>query len=419
MAGLTLKAGLMELGMLLTGCVNTCITKAQDDSEAVGWGGKDKHSFNHPWTQSLMMFWGEGMCLAVFFFMRYMPRPKGRGEAPYKNNPMTFWELFPPLLAIPAALDLLGSSIASIGLLYTTASVWQMFRGSIIIFTCILSMIFLKRKIPPYRWVAVIITICGLILVGFSSFFGSKDSATNSGSSEEEASDAGWKTLIGIVLILVGQLFGGVQMVVEEILLKKREYEPVHMVGMEGLFGTLLMSFIALPILFFIPGDNPSPYDHGSYDNAIDAFQQMGNNGALCAFCIISFFSIAFFNFFGLNVTKYLTAIHRTLIDACRSILIWMWQLFTFYVISRNYGEEWTKWSWFQVGGFILLMVGTFIYNGILKLPWFSYEEEKAEETKEDSCKEFQKEGTALDSMSTNCNLEVPQQDKSQLASSV
>eukprot|EP00727_Mastigamoeba_balamuthi_P005624 m51a1_g1681 putative solute carrier family 35 member f6-like (435) ;mRNA; r:433334-435140 len=391
MAGLTLRAGLLEIFMLISGCVNTVISKAQDDSSAVGWGHK-YHSFNHPWTQSLFMFWGEAMCLAVFLFNRYAPRLRSGGEAPYKTKPLSFFQLFPPLLAIPATLDLLGSSIASIGLLYCSASVWQMFRGSIIIFTCILSMIFLKRRIPPYKWVAVGITICGLILVGVSSFMSSdnsssstkSDSGSGSGSSDDNghssSNSGGWQILIGIALILVGQLLSGIQMVVEEVLLKKRDYEPLQIVGMEGIFGSLEMTFIALPILFFIPGDNPSPFRQGSYDNALDAFLQMGNNIPLCFYCIISFFSIAFYNFFGLSVTQCLTAIHRCLIDACRSILVWAWELLTFYCISEDYGEAWTKWSWLQVGGFVLLILGTVIYNGILKLPWFKYEEEEKAE---------------------------------------
>eukprot|EP00727_Mastigamoeba_balamuthi_P006180 m51a1_g2181 putative solute carrier family 35 member f6 (432) ;mRNA; f:100891-102551 len=410
--GLTLKSGLLELGMLVTGCVNTILTKAQDNSYGRGWGG-DEHLFEHPWTQSLFMFWGEGLCLAAFFVTRYAPWRRGKSASSgEERKAMSFFEMFPPLLIIPTFLDLLGTSISGIGLLYCSASVWQMLRGSIIIFTCILSTIFLKRKTPAYRWFAIIITICGLVLVGLSSVFSTQSKASDkSGSSSGDDAGSGesaGKTVLGIFLVLISQLISGTQMVVEEILLKKKDLAPLHIVGMEGLFGTFLMSFIILPIVYFIPGNNPSSMSRGSYDNAIDAFQQMGSNIALLFYVIIYFFSIAFFNFFGLNVTKVLTAVHRTLIDACRSVFVWAWQLLTFYCINERFGEEWTKYSGLQVAGFVLLIIGTVIYNGILKLPFFSYESNEPK-TEESAITGVELDGSKGElSGNTKCDLDAP-----------
>eukprot|EP00727_Mastigamoeba_balamuthi_P006182 m51a1_g2183 putative transmembrane protein c2orf18 homolog (429) ;mRNA; f:106021-107785 len=382
--GLTLRSGLLELGMLLTGCLNTILSKAQNNSYSRGWGGKE-HQWSHPWSQSLFMFWGEFLCLLAFITTRLAPWESEKKAE--ERKPMSWLDKLAPILIVPTFLDLLGSSIAGIGLLYCTASVWQMLRGSIIVFTCILSTIFLKRKTPAYRWFAIAITICGLILVGLSSVFNTKSkSSDKSGSKSDDDDDteqSAGKTVLGIFLVLISQLISGTQMVVEEILLKKKDLEPLHVVGMEGVYGTLLMCFIVLPIVYVVPGDNPSSMGRGSYDNVIDAFQMMGNNIALLFFVIIYFFSIAFFNFFGLNVTKVLTAVHRTLIDACRSVLVWAWQLLTYYCINKRFGEEWTKYSGLQVAGFVLLICGTVIYNGILKLPFFSYEsnEPKTEES--------------------------------------
>jgi hypothetical protein len=47
---------------------------------------------------------------------------------------------------------------------------------------------------------------------------------------------------------------GAVQMIVEELLLKQRRYPPLNVVGMEGVFGLLLMIVIVLPLIYFIPG---------------------------------------------------------------------------------------------------------------------------------------------------------------------
>jgi hypothetical protein len=49
---------------------------------------------------------------------------------------------------------------------------------------------------------------------------------------------------------------GAIQMVIEEVYLKKRNYPPLNVVGMEGVFGIFLMILIALPLIYFIPGNH-------------------------------------------------------------------------------------------------------------------------------------------------------------------
>ena len=53
-----------------------------------------------------------------------------------------------------------------VGLNWTYASVFQMLRGAVIIFTGILSVIFLKRKLFLFHWVGMVVVLMGLALVG-------------------------------------------------------------------------------------------------------------------------------------------------------------------------------------------------------------------------------------------------------------
>eukprot|EP00727_Mastigamoeba_balamuthi_P013857 m51a1_g9094 putative solute carrier family 35 member f6 (429) ;mRNA; r:65474-67070 len=384
---LTLKSGLMELGMLMSGVIDTVLVKACDNSYSRGWGG-DEHKFEHPFTQTLFMFTAESLCMWVFLIMTLVRHKKKKAQG--RAEPLRIWKLFPPYLALTMFLDFLGTSISSIGLLYVKASVWQMLRGSIIIFSCILSRVVLKRRTLMYKWVAVGITIVGLVLVGLSSMFTTQSTAS-SGSSEEEAQTAAWKTGLGIALVVIAMMCNATQWVVQEKIVRKYRIHPLQVAGTEGCFGMLLVMFVALPITYFVPGNNPSSNARGSYDNPIDCFLMMGHNIPLLFFILVYIVSDAHFNFFGVSISKYLSAVHRTIIDACRSILVWIWQLFTFYCISERFGEEWTRYSAIQVAGFVLLIAGAFIYNGIVKLPLFEYESgdadvEKNSETTEPGC---------------------------------
>ncbi|VDP88011.1 unnamed protein product [Echinostoma caproni] len=83
------------------------------------------------------------------------------------------------------------------------------------------------------------------------------------------------------------------------------------------------MSVIALPAVHFIPGSDLN----GSYENVLDALWQIKNNTLLLVNCILYILSIAFFNYFGLSITRYLS-----------------------------------------VDGFACLIIGTLIYNKVMNL---------------------------------------------------
>jgi drug/metabolite transporter (DMT)-like permease len=208
---------------------------------------------------------------------------------------------------------LTGTTLAGIGLVVVNASVWQMFRGSLIVFTGVLSVLFLKRRLKCFHWVGILIVVFGLCLVGLSDIY------------EQDQSNSSWKLIIGILLIVAGQLANAVQMVVEETFLKKRGFPPLQVVGMEGLFGVILTAGVVMPVLYHI-NINGKPYEDG-----LDAFYQMISSKFLLGMILLYLTSIIFYNYFGLAVTKSLTAVHRTLIDALRTIVIWVVELVIYY----------------------------------------------------------------------------------------
>lgn len=63
--------------------------------------------------------------------------------------------IFQKIILLPTLLDLMGTTFGGIGLVYCSASIWQMLRGSIIIFTGIMSvstivcMLVMGKEIVP------------------------------------------------------------------------------------------------------------------------------------------------------------------------------------------------------------------------------------------------------------------------------
>lgn len=70
-----------------------------------------------------------------------------------------------------------------------------------------------------------------------------------------------------------------------------------------------------------------------------------------------------------------MTVVHRTLIDSLRTILVWVIDIIIFYLSKGSFGESWNAYSYVQLIGFSLLVIGTIVYNGVIKIPGLIYEQ--------------------------------------------
>uniref|UniRef100_H3DG54 Solute carrier family 35 member F6 n=2 Tax=Tetraodon nigroviridis TaxID=99883 RepID=H3DG54_TETNG len=323
--------------MLITGSINTLSAKWADMFSARGCHDDPEHKFSHPFLQAVGMFLGELSCLAVFYILlcrdRQSPEPK--------MNP---GQSFNPLLFFPPAMcDMTATSIMYVALNMTSASSFQMLRGAVIIFTGLLSVAFLGRRLAPSQWIGIFVTILGLVIVGLADLFSGHDDS-------HKISDI----ITGDLLIIMAQIIVSVQMVLEEKFVYKHDVHPLRAVGTEGFFGFVVLSLLLIP-MYFIPvgsfGDNPRQV----LEDAIDAFCQIGNQPLILLALLGNIISIAFFNFAGISVTKEISATTRMVLDSLRTLVIW--------VVSLALG--WEHFHGLQVLGFLVLLTGTALYNGL------------------------------------------------------
>ncbi|KAA6362825.1 MAG: Solute carrier family 35 member [Streblomastix strix] len=201
---------LLSSGMLLTGSLNTISKKLQYQSCAPGLDvckgsptcntliHKNNHHFEKPWTQTSMMFLGEATCIIVYLLYKLCTRKPSTSELK-AHRKAKIWEFVRllPLFALLGFFDLLGTTGAAIGLLFVPSSIYQLFRGSIILFTSIWSVLLLKRKFYWYNWTGIVMVIFGLAVVGLSGLL------NNSLSSQKISAG---KYIFGIIIIILGQL---------------------------------------------------------------------------------------------------------------------------------------------------------------------------------------------------------------------
>jgi drug/metabolite transporter (DMT)-like permease len=248
-----------------------------------------------------------------------------------------------------------ASTLNGVGLVWVAASVNQMMRGSMIFFTGIFTVLILKRSLKWAQWGGILIVMLGLVLVGLVGFF---RGGSGTGATAVQA-------LVGAGLILAGSALNSLQNVCEEKLLKglaTEEADPMEVVGWEGVFGTLVTAFVMLPIVQAIPFHDPG--DCGRVEDTLDTLTMLWNDPVILAAILGYSVALAFMNGYSQILSKYMSAVIRMLVNTCRTVLVWSVDLTWFYKIpgGKAYGEQWDKYSLLELGGFVLLIVGTMTY---------------------------------------------------------
>jgi len=371
---------LFMLLLLITGSINTSANKLQQNTVSLGvkYAGHQKFI-------TFCMFNGELLCLLLYWVKegRFANKKEegksealitdsGNNETKKPKKPKIWYFLF------PAVFDILGSTISSISLSFLPSSIYQMFRGAVIIFTCSSSIIFLKNKYYRHHFFGIFVVVVGLVIVGLKAVLkGDSNTGENPG--------------FGIFLCVLSQAFSSGLMVTEEKLLKGYKTPPLKAVGLEGMWGVICYIFLLI-IFYFIRCDSwpdflkegvcikedPDKTDGYRLENAIFAVKQIWDSGLLKAYLSLYVLSIASFNFSGLTISKNVSSTARTIVDTLRTIVIWL------FFLTMPFLPEETKetFSWLQLLGFFILILGSLIYNEILLIPFCGCEKNTKEAIK-------------------------------------
>jgi hypothetical protein len=249
------------------------------------------------------------------------------------------------------------------GLLMVAASIYQMTRGALVLFVGLFSVIFLKRHLHLFQWLSLMGVVMGVAVVGLAGAIWPDEKPENSiGQPEEDSlkdgglSDA-TRAIVGVLLIAGAQIFTATQFVLEEWLLERSSIEPLRVVGWEGIFG-FSATLLAMLVLHATIGST----DAGRYGyfDIVEGWRQMTENKQVLMTSFLIMISIGGFNFFGLSVTRSVSATSRSTIDTCRTLFIW--------IVSLGLG--WETFKWLQIVGFALLVYFTFLFNGIVQPPF-------------------------------------------------
>lgn len=391
--------------MLLTGVCNTLLTKYQDMQCVRDCDDPTKKPayFHQPVLQTAQMFVGEMGCWLVVGAMALWRKiaaknaPRSNGYEAVSSNDVdgdaaeTTTSLIGPddggpkpagsetpvmkgrlilLLALPAICDICGTTLMNIGLLLVVASIYQMTRGALVLFVGLFSVLFLHRRLFLFQWLSLAGVVLGVAVVGLAGalFHEGKGEAGSQLLTVSPQASSALLSMAGVLLIAGAQIFTATQFVLEEYMLERWAIEPIQVVGWEGVFGFTVTVF-AMAILHLAIGRTEA--GRFGYFDMVEGWRQMTTNKEVGLSSLLIMVSIGGFNFFGLSVTRSVSATSRSTIDTCRTLFIWIVSL----------GLRWESFKWLQVVGFAMLVYFTFLFNGIVQPPFeFLQVEQEVEE---------------------------------------
>ena len=294
----------------------------------------------------MMMGWAAmATALVYFYFFRRT-----------KAVPTSFGRRAIMLVALPSAIDMISTALSTFATPWISLSLAFIFKGGRVVFSAILTVALLKRKLYPYHWASVVLCMVGLVVCASSQLL-----------TEPSA-------FLGVLLIVGAELFKALRVVIEERMMKHDSFEPTFLVGVEGAYGVGVFGTALLVAWLAIGGS-----DGGSFENLPDTMHRISDSptliALLCAFvpltCIASITSAV--------VTRNLSAVHNGLISVVRVGILWVFELVLFYAFSgasigKQLGEPWTPYSWLKLTGFGIVLFSTLVYDEDVRIPcFFSY----------------------------------------------
>lgn len=158
-----------------------------------------------------------------------------------KLDQIPTWMYF--FLAIPAVFDLVATALCMMGLQYLDVSIYQMLRGSGIIFVALMKQYGLKQHLQTFHWVGVFWNVVSVVIVGATAMI-----ATAGGGGEDiEGNKTGHTTeesLMGVILMMAGAFVQALQFVFEEhVMTMDVPAPPLLLIGMEGKTVNFMLGF--------------------------------------------------------------------------------------------------------------------------------------------------------------------------------
>jgi drug/metabolite transporter (DMT)-like permease len=314
---------------------------------AVDDTGKTK--WHRPFFNSALLFFGMSFTLLPYFWFRFgKPGIHELNMQVIKN------------MLLPSLLEFIGQVLFMIGSLYIPMALSLALKGSRVIFSAFLLVLFLKRKLFAFHWIGVTLTIVGLAVASTKHVLRPKGNSKTVG-----------EVLTGIALILAGECIRSFRTVLEEKLMKKLRYDALMVVGLQGIMA-LILTIPALFVVNAITLSSGKPMEDLSVTMAQFSYTPL-------IYALAATFPISVPGLFiaGAYVTKLMSAVHNALTTMITLGVVWGLSTII-HQIDSSRGTPLEVLSIVELTGYSIVLVASLVYDSIIRLPKFYYPLDRA-----------------------------------------
>ena len=309
-----------------------------------------------PFQKAFFIVFCTFFSLSISMIIFLVFRKKKVDPEPYKNKRNYL------LMMIPATAEAVAFCMSISAQAIMALSLAMIMKGGKVIFSALFTVLIFRKPLPWFKWFGVAACIAGLAIAGSSEYMkvsDSKDSAT--------------MMLIGLSLSVASEALFAFQVIFDEKMMKVKKCDQTFVIGMEGIYGMMVVMPIVLIAWLAIPGKQ-----NGAYEDLSDTFYRISRSGIIIG--LLSYYLVGVFvhAIADSTITKYLSGVHSSLVSVGRTLVVWILELVLFYSLpapyNSQYGQEWSSpWSYVKIVGFTIVVASIFVYDGSLRVPGFDY----------------------------------------------
>lgn len=312
-----------------------------------------EEGFNHPFVITHITCSGFSLIL-LFLWLRSGPDSTSRVSqaSPFHLDPA---EVPPRVYLYAALLFYWASVLVNMNYAVLSGSVIQMLRGSKVVFTYLLSVYVLEKRMQPYHAVGATMCVCGCLVVGLHE---TCDTSADGGSSGKGILRQ--EALVAIMMAVASELLRSLLFVYQEQRMRDYQIPPMKLVGVQGAI-CLPIGMVSMYVANWM-----------GIEDVPRAYGKLVHSPQLECLALVLMVVSTLWESSATVLTKRYSAVVRTLLELTRTMSLWMVDMIVGYEVFSIY----------HVFALALLILGILIYQHALVIPLLEPRSEDVSEEK-------------------------------------
>lgn len=258
------------------------------------------------------------------------------------------------LTVFPALLEVVGVLLSFEANKKLGATTMLLLKSLRIPVSAVMTKFFVGRSQRAYQWLAVAITIMGLVPVGMAE----------SAESKKESGPVDVRALISVGLIVICEFLKGIRYVYEEKLIKIEKISSEFLVFMESVIGLVVAIIVMIAVNYIPLGENGGPKE-----SLAETWAMLYGSTAIQVLLAINIVLVGVHNYSTTLITQYTSSVFNVLISQFRALVTFIASVLVHYCYDPLFGEEFTVYTPLKFVGYVMFIVAALLYNGNVRAP--------------------------------------------------